>query len=238
MKVLPTLNIQHGRVLSALENGSSTGLSPVDVVETLLDRGCCRFALVDVDAARGMGSNREVLGSLMRRIQRSGSKVCIQVGGGICSSDHAQYYLNMGATWLLVGTVLHRYPAVVEQMLARFQDHLMASVDARAGEVQIGGRRESRGVLAATVAENIRERGFKRLLFADIPLDQEADPDFQTARDICDRARMPVFMGGSIRSRVHLTQAQEVRGLQGVLVDVDYLLDPQQSLPLSASPCA
>jgi len=100
------------------------------------------------------------------------------------------------------------------------------------------GRRESRGVLAATVAENIRERGFKRLLFADIPLDLESDPDFQTARDICDRARMPVFMGGSIRSQAHLTQAKEVRGLQGVLVDVNDLLDPQHSLPLSACPCA
>lgn len=238
LKVLPTLNIQNGRVVPALENGPSTDKSPIEVIDSLLDRGCCRLALVDVDAARGRGSNREVLGSLIQRIRRSGIKVCIQVGGGICSSDHAQHFLNLGATWLLVGKVLHRYPIVVDQMLARFQDHLMAAVDARAGEVLIDGRREARGVLATTMAESIRDRGFKRLLFSDIPLDLEADPDFQTAKNICDRIHISVFMGGSIRSQMHLAQAEEVRGLQGVFVDVICLLDSPKLIMPPARPCA
>ena len=238
MKVLPTLNIQNGRIVPALENGPATEKSPVEVIETLLDRGCCRFALVDVDAARGTGSNREVLGGLIRRIQQSGTKVCIQVGGGICSSDHAQHYMNLGATWLLVGTVLHRYPVVVDQMLARFQDHLIASVDARGGEVHIDGRREPRGVLATTMAATIRERGFKRLLFTDIPAGENSEPDFQTAKSICERAHIPVFMGGSIRSQEHLTRAEAVHGLQGILLDVIYLLDSPKTIMLSATPCA
>jgi phosphoribosylformimino-5-aminoimidazole carboxamide ribonucleotide (ProFAR) isomerase len=238
LKVLPTLNIQNGRVVPALENGPQADRSPVEVVDVLLDQGCCRFAFVDVDAARNQGSNREVIGNLIRKIRKPGSKVCIQVGGGICSSDHAQYYLNLGATWLLVGTVLHRYPMVVDQLLARFRDHLMASVDARCGEVHIAGRQESKGLRASEMAENIRNLGFKRLLFADIPAGTEADPDFQTAKEICDRARIPVFMGGSIRSQDHLKQAEEVRGLHGVFVDALYLIDSQKQIPVPADPCA
>jgi phosphoribosylformimino-5-aminoimidazole carboxamide ribonucleotide (ProFAR) isomerase len=235
LKVLPTLNIQNGRVVSAHEKGPSTEKSPVEVIEALLNMGICRFSLVDVDAALGTGSNRELLGGLIRRMQRSGCKVCIQVGGGICSSDHAQHFLNLGATWLLVGKVLHRYPVVVDQMLARFQDHLVASVDARDGEVQIEGRR---GVLAAVMAESIRDRGFKRLLFADIPVGPDSAPDFKTAKDLCDRAHIPVFMGGSIRTQAHLTQAEEVRGLQGVHLDALYLLDSEEKIMLPATPCA
>lgn len=210
----------------------------MEVVDALAAQGCCRFALVDVDAARNQGSNREVVGSLIRRIRQTGHKACIQVGGGICSSDHAQHFLNLGATWLLVGTVLHRYPVVVDQLLARFRDHLMASVDARRGEVRISGRREAKGVRAATMAENVRDLGFKRLLFADIPAEHEAHPDFQTAKDICDRARIPVFMGGSIRSQAHLREAEEVRGLQGVFVDALYLLESSRTVQLPADPCA
>jgi phosphoribosylformimino-5-aminoimidazole carboxamide ribonucleotide (ProFAR) isomerase len=210
----------------------------MEIVDALLAQGCCRFALVDVDAARSQGSNREVIGNLIRYIRKSGSKVCIQVGGGICSSDHAQHYLNLGVTWLLVGTVLHRYPLVVDQLLARFQDHLMASVDARCGEVHISGRRESKGLRAGELAESIRDRGFKRLLFADIPAEATSDPDFQTARDICERARIPVFMGGSIRSQAQLKQAEDVRGLQGVFVDALYLMDSHKSIQMPADPCA
>ena len=210
----------------------------MEVIEALLDAGCCRFALVDVDAARGTGTNRETIGGLVRRIRKAGVKACIQVGGGICSSDHAQHFVDLGVTWLQVGTALHRYPGVVDQMLARFQDHLMASMDARSGEVRIDGRRKPQGVTATTLAESIRERGFKRLLFADIPATHDAEPDFQTARNICERTRMPLFMGGSLRSEAHLAQAEAIRGLQGVLVDVTYLLDSPLMMKLPVGPCA
>lgn len=238
MKVLPTLHIQNGRVVPSFACGSVDDRAPMEVVDRLLDQGCCRFALVDVDAARSQGSNRELIGTLIRRIRQTGPKVCIQVGGGICSSDHAQHFLNLGATWLLVGTVIHRYPVVVDQLLARFQDHLMASVDAREGDVQIAGRREAKPLKASAMAENIRELGFRRLLFADIPVGEASDPDFQTARDICERTRMPVFMGGSLRSQAHLNQAEEIRGLQGVFLDALDLLDSPKMLPQSTSPCA
>ncbi len=238
MKVLPTLNIQNGRVVPALTLDTVAERAPMEVVESLLDQGCCRFALVDVDAARNRGSNREVIGNLIRRIQQSGTKMCIQVGGGICSSDHAQHFLNQGATWLLVGTVLHRYPVVVEQLLARFRDHLMASVDACDGEVRIAGRQEAKGLRACDVAENIRNMGFKRLLFGDIPVNAASEPDFSTAKAICDRARIPVFMGGSLRTQSHLAQAEDVRGLHGVFLDSLQLLDSPKLFSLSNSPCA
>lgn len=238
MKVLPTLNIQNGRVVPAFAESPLVDKPAMEVVDLLLNEGCCRFALVDVDAARSQGSNRELIGTLIRRIRQANSKVCIQVGGGICSSDHAQHFLNMGATWLLVGTVLHRYPMVVDQLLARFRDHLMASVDARGGEVQIAGRQESRRLRASAMAEGIRDRGFKRLLFADIPMAAEADPDFDTAKDICERTRMPVFMGGSIRSTSHLSRAEGVRGLQGVFLDALYLVDSPKMISLQTSSCA
>lgn len=238
MKVLPTLNIQSGRVVPAFASGHVADRLPLEVVDRLLDQGCCRFALVDVDAARSQGSNRELVGALIRHILKSGNKVCIQVGGGICSSDHAQHFLNLGATWLLVGTVLHRYPVVVDQLLARFQDHLMATVDARDGEVQIAGRRENGKLKASAMAESIRSLGFRRLLFADIPTNEASDPDFQTARDICERTRMPVFMGGSLRSQAHLSEAEEIRGLHGVFLDALYLIDSPKMILLPTSPCA
>jgi len=238
LKVLPTLNIQNGQIVPAHETGPVAERSPVVAVEALLEAGCCRFALVDVDAARGSGSNREVIGGLIRRIRQSGSKVCIQVGGGICSSDLAQHFLNQGATWLLVGAALHRYPVVVDQLLARFQDQLMASLDAQAGEVQIDGKQSPRGLQAADFAESLRDRGFKRILFTDIPASEDADPDFQTARSISERARIPVFMGGSIRSQAHVHQAEGVRGLQGVLLDATYLLGSPKLIMPSTHPCA
>ncbi len=238
VKILPTLNIRNGRVIPVVGSDPQEERSPLDVVDTLLEQGCSHFALVDVDAALNQGNNRELLGTVMHRIQRSHSRVCIQVGGGICNSDLVQHFLDLGATWVLLGTVLHRYPTVVDHLLARFREHLTASVDSRGGEVQAFGQRKPQGLQAWAMAERIRDSGFKRILFVDIPVTPSAEPDFQTAKAVCEHTHIPVFMGGSIRSLDHLAQAKRLQGLQGVFIDALQILNSPEMIAAPASPCA
>lgn len=238
LKVLPTLNIQNSLVMSPPAFGETEGVKPEKLVDALLERNCCRFDLVDMDAARNHGSNRALIASLIRRIRSVNSKVCVQVGGGIHSSDQAQFFVDLGATWLVVGTVLHRYPVVVDQLLARFREKLVASLDARNGEVHSSGGLASMGVSAAGMALRIRDLGFRRLLFTDMPLDPTSQPDFKTAQAICDQARIPMFMGGSFRTPEHLAQAAEVRGLQGLLVEAPILLHYPEMIRSTAQACS
>jgi phosphoribosylformimino-5-aminoimidazole carboxamide ribonucleotide (ProFAR) isomerase len=218
LKILATLNLQNGSVVPMFQ----TGLQPRDpcsVVEILCEQGCHRVNLVDVDAAGGQGHNRDLIAGLMRRFHRANPKICLQVGGGIRSSDQAQFFLDHGASWILVGTVIQRSPLVVDQLLARFRDHLTAGVDARCGEIQSSGWQEPAPLRPDSTGQRIRDHGFKRLLFTDIPADALAAPDFGTARIISQSAHSPLFMGGSITTREHLRQAMEVPGLQGVALD-------------------
>ena len=52
-----------------------------------------------------------------------------------------------------------------------------------------------------TAGQRIRDHGFKRILFTDIPACPGAEPDFGTARVLAQSARIPLFMGGSIQTR-------------------------------------
>ena len=189
------------------------------VVDFLLGHGCHRLALVDVDAAQGRGNNRDLIARMMQRFHKGARKSCIQVGGGIRSSDHAQFFLDHGASWLLVGTILQRSPVLVDQLLARFQENLTAALDARAGELQASGWLEPARIQLEAAAARIKEHGFKRILFLDIPTTAAALPDFQSARVIANGSHVALFMGGSIQSLDHLHQAAKVPGLQGVALD-------------------
>lgn len=226
MKILPTLHLQNGLAVPLFGPGPSSR-DPRELAERLFDQGCHRLALVDVDAAGGKGHNRNLIVGIMRQFHRRNVKVCIQVGGGIRSSDQAQFFLDSGATWIVVGTVIQSSPLVVDQMLARFRDNLTAGVDARAGEIQTSGWREPAPLKAASTAQRIRDHGFKRILFTDIPAsaDGEVEPDFGTAQIISRNAHIPLFMGGTIRWRKHLKAAAEVPGLQGVAMDACQLLE-------------
>lgn len=218
MKILPILNVQAGCTVP-VGGGGTEACDLLAAVAWLKDQGFHRIGLVDVDAARGRGSNRDLLAKAMRAFHAGRPKVCIQVGGGIRSSDQAQFFLDNGATWLSVGTILSRSPLMVEQLLARFREHLTATLDIRSGELLASGWAGPTGRSARDVARRIGEFGFRRLLFMDIPASPGATPDFALARELAFHARVPLYMGGTLRSLDHLAQAREVQGLLGAVID-------------------
>lgn len=237
MKVYPTLNIQHGRVVPAI-GAPGADAAPAELLARFLDSGFSRFAFVDVDAAHGTGNNRELIADLLSRCRHHSAPPCVQIAGGIRSSDQAQFFVDHGANWLVVGTILHKSPLMVEQLLARFQKHLTAAIDARGGQVHRSGWAEGLDQTAQDLAARVTEFGFRRLLFIDLPLDGEPEPDFATARSIQERTRLPLVMGGSLNSRQHVEAAAAVSGLQGILVDALLLVQDPHLAECAASPCA
>jgi len=229
LKLLPTLNLQNGMVVPMFGAGQGPKM-PCELLGFLCEHGCNRLALVDVDAAEGRGQNRDLIAAIMHQFHKAHAKVCIQVGGGIRSSDQVQFFLDNGATWILVGTIIQQSPLVVDQLLARFRDHLTAGVDARGGEIQSAGWREAAPLRADSAGQRVRDHGFKRILFTDIPPCDGASPDFETARLLAQSAHIPLWMGGSIRSLAHLRLAMDIPGVQGVAVDALRLQDDSDLL--------
>ena len=203
-------------------------------------RGAMQLALVDVDAAQSVGHNRDLIARIITRARAlsSGKAPCIQVAGGIRSSDQAQFFLDQGAAWLVVGTILHKSPLVVEQLLARSQPNLTAAIDARGGQVHSSGWLTNTNLPAETLAQRAKAYGFRRLLFVDIPDQDGADPDFATASRISEASRLPVLMGGSLSRPDHLRAAQGQASLHGALVDALLFLKDAELMGLLHPACA
>jgi phosphoribosylformimino-5-aminoimidazole carboxamide ribotide isomerase len=219
LKIYPTLNLQHGRVVSTAGHGFACPQTPLELASRLIDDGATRLALVDVDAALGQGNNREVIGQILHHCRTRDRKVCVQVAGGIRSSDQAQFFIDLGATWLVAGTILHKSPMVSEQLMARFQSFLTAAIDARGGQVHRSGWVDTTSLSALDLALRAKAYGFRRLLFVDLPEDSTADPDFQTAQALTRATGLPLIMGGSITLPHHLEALHTHQELKGALVD-------------------
>ena len=238
MKIYPTLNLQHGRVIPTTGQGEPSAEAPLDLAARLLDEGATRMALVDVDAAMGKGNNRELIAQILQRCHARGRKVCIQVAGGIRSSDQAQFFIDHGAVWLVAGTILHKSSLVSEQLMARFQPFLTAAIDARGGRVHRSGWVDTANLSALDLALRAKAYGFKRLLFVDIPEVPGADPDFETAIALATATGLPLVMGGSITSLRHLDAAPAHLGLKGALVDALLFREDPGLLALLQAACA
>ena len=214
---MPTLNIQNGSVVPVAGGGPGPG-DPLSLVGFLLDQGCHRLALVDVDAARGQGNNRELIPGLMQRFHAGRPKVCIQVGGGIRSSDQAQFFLDNGATWL---TWAPSCSAPRSWWSSSWRGSASTSPPrwtpgAARSWPRAGAAPAARGPRPA--GARIAEYGFKRLLFMDIP-GPASRSGFRLGQDPRPVPAWPIYMGGSIRTLEHLAHARETPGVQGVALD-------------------
>ncbi len=238
MKIYPTLNLQNGRVVSTARAAASCMESPQELADRLIDEGASRLALVDVDAALGKGNNRDIIGQVLKRCRTRDRKVCLQVAGGIRSSDQAQFFLDLGASWLVAGTILHKSPMVSEQLMARFQNNLVAAIDARGGKVHRSGWVDTTPMSALELAQRAKAYGFRRLLFVDLPEDADALPDFQTADELAAATSLPLIMGGSLTLPAHLDTLATHPSLKGGLVDAVLFRQDPRLLAFLQATCA
>jgi phosphoribosyl-AMP cyclohydrolase / phosphoribosyl-ATP pyrophosphohydrolase len=140
--IIPSIDIMNGRAVQ-LRHGREfvlDGGDPLTRLEEFAVAG--EVAVVDLDAARGQGSNEGLIRRMVRRAP-------CRVGGGIRDLDTARAWLDAGAARVVIGTALSP-----DLCGALPRDRVIGAVDARRGEVVVDGWRTRTGV---SVLQRIRE---------------------------------------------------------------------------------
>jgi phosphoribosyl-ATP pyrophosphohydrolase len=132
--IVPSIDIQGGRTVQ-LVGGEAPAVEAGDPA-TWLQRFAVagELAVVDLDAARGEGSNAAAIRALCRRAR-------VRVGGGIRDLATARSWLDAGAQRIVLGT------AAVPELLAQLpRDRVVVALDEKAGEVVTHGWRRGSGM--------------------------------------------------------------------------------------------
>src|SRR5262249_29869984 len=124
---------------------------PIQVAASWAELGFRRLHVVDLDAATGRSSNRELVRELL-----SLSRMEIQVGGGIRSEAQIDEWLSAGARAIVVGTKAMEEPAWLRQMAGRYPGRLVIAADVRDRQVLARGWQQ---VLPLDIAQAIAGLG-------------------------------------------------------------------------------
>ncbi len=147
--LIPSIDLMDGKIVQLVQ-GERKALEFTD-----FDYWIERFAkyatvqLIDLDAAMGKGSNRDLL-------ERFTARLPCQVGGGIRSVQAAQDVLAAGARKIIVGSALLQenkanlaFAADLERAVGA--ERVIAALDARGGKVAVRGWRELVAVSPVTM---------------------------------------------------------------------------------------
>ena len=216
MDLYPAIDLRRGRVVR-LEQGDFAreqvyGDNPLEVAQQFVDAGAVWLHIVDLDAAKGDGNNREVVREISRAL---GARVRVQTGGGVRSVDDAQQLADAGVSRVVMGSAAVREPQLVDAV-AQVVD-VAVGLDHRNGEVATDGwLRGSSLTLTAAVAQYPAAAAF---IITDISRDgMLAGPDVDGLRDLAARTSTPVIASGGVADLSHLRELRDVRSLAGVIV--------------------
>ena len=131
--IIPSIDLMNGNAVQ-LVGGKEMALDagdPRPLAERFGRVG--EIAVIDLDAALGQGNNREVILDLL-------NIASCRVGGGIRDVETALFWLDAGASSVILGT-----KAIPEVLRHLPRDRVMAALDADHGEIVVKGWTEKTG---------------------------------------------------------------------------------------------
>src|SRR5689334_16438723 len=129
LQLLPAVDVADGQAVRLVQGEAGTETSYGDPVEAALAwqrAGAEWVHLVDLDAAFGRGSNRELLAGVVKALD-----IKVEMSGGIRDDDSLAAALDAGAARVNLGTAALEDPAWCAAAIAAHGDRVAVGLDVR-----------------------------------------------------------------------------------------------------------
>jgi 1-(5-phosphoribosyl)-5-[(5-phosphoribosylamino)methylideneamino] imidazole-4-carboxamide isomerase/N-(5'phosphoribosyl)anthranilate isomerase len=218
LELLPAVDVADGQAVRLVqgEAGSETHYGdPLSAALAWQDAGAQWIHLVDLDAAFGRGSNRELLAEVVGKLD-----VKVEMSGGIRDDSSLRAALSTGCTRVNIGTAALENPEWVRAAVAEFGDRIAVGLDVRGITLSARGWTQDGGELF-DVLTRLDADGCARYVVTDVRRDGTlTGPNLQLLRDVCAATDRPVVASGGVSSLADLRAIAELTpiGVEGAIV--------------------
>jgi len=198
MQVIPAIDLRDGACVQ-LVGGSYANervriADPVGVAAGWADAGFKRLHVVDLDAAKGRGTNRETVKQLV-----AAKGVSLQCGGGVRDLQSIEELFAAGASEVVLGTKAIEDRAWLEQAAARYPNRLIVAADARGRNVTTRGWSETLPVNVTSLVKELNRLPLAAILVTAIDLEGRMQgADVGLMRELALLSRVPLQASGGV----------------------------------------
>ena len=208
LTLLPAVDVADGQAVRLVqgEAGTETGYGdPMEAALAWQRAGADWIHLVDLDAAFGWGSNAQLLGDVVSRLDLN-----VELSGGIRDDASLAAALATGCTRVNIGTAALEDPDWVRSVIARHGDQIAVGLDVRGTRLAARGWTSEGGDLYETL-DRLNADGCARYVVTDVTKDGTLrGPNLDLLRDVCARTSRPVVASGGVSS---LADLEAIAGL-------------------------
>ncbi|MBW0270600.1 1-(5-phosphoribosyl)-5-((5-phosphoribosylamino)methylideneamino)imidazole-4-carboxamide isomerase [Nocardia sp. MH4] len=198
--LLPAVDVANGEAVRLVqgEAGSETSYgSPRDAALAWQQAGAEWVHLVDLDAAFGKGSNRDLIAQVVGELD-----VKVELSGGIRDDASLEAALATGCARVNIGTAAIENPQWCARVLGEYGDRIAVGLDVK----QIDGEWRLRGRGWVTdggdlweALERLERDGCARYVVTDVSKDGTlTGPNLELLSEVANAAEAPVVASGGI----------------------------------------
>ncbi len=216
--LLPAVDVADGAAVRLVqgEAGSETSYGdPLDAAMEWQSAGAEWIHLVDLDAAFGRGSNRDLLADITGRLD-----VNVELSGGIRDDESLRAALATGCARVNLGTAALENPQWCREAIAEFGDRIAVGLDVRGTTLAARGWTQEGGDLWE-VLDRLESDGCSRYVVTDVTKDGTLQgPNLDLLRQVCERTNKPVIASGGVSSLADLQAIASLvpLGVEGSIV--------------------
>ncbi|MBG0829556.1 bifunctional 1-(5-phosphoribosyl)-5-((5-phosphoribosylamino)methylideneamino)imidazole-4-carboxamide isomerase/phosphoribosylanthranilate isomerase PriA [Planomonospora sp. ID67723] len=218
LELLPAVDVAGGQAVRLVQGEAGTETSYGDPLSAALawqEAGAEWIHLVDLDAAFGRGSNRELLASVVKALD-----VKVEMSGGIRDDASLEAALATGCRRVNIGTAALEDPAWCSKIISEYGDHVAIGLDVRGTTLAARGWTQEGGDLWE-VLERLEADGCSRYVVTDVTKDGTLrGPNLDLLREVCARTDKPVVASGGVSSLDDLRALASLVpiGIEGAIV--------------------
>lgn len=218
LELLPAVDVADGQAVRLVQGaaGSETAYGdPLAAALAWQAAGAEWIHLVDLDAAFGRGSNRELLHQVIAALD-----VRVELSGGIRDDESLRAAMASGCTRVNLGTAALEDPDWCRAAIAEFGDRVAVGLDVRGTTLAARGWTQEGGDLWE-VLDRLEQDGCARYVVTDVTKDGTLQgPNLDLLREVCRRTDKPVVASGGVSSLADLEAIASLTdvGVEGAIV--------------------
>ena len=216
--LLPAVDVADGQAVRLVQGAAGSETSYGDPLAAALawqEAGAQWIHLVDLDAAFGRGSNRELLAEVVSHLD-----VAVELSGGIRDDASLAAALGTGCARVNIGTAALESPDWCRAAIAQYGDRIAVGLDVRGTTLSARGWTREGGELFDVLAR-LDADGCARYVVTDVTKDGTLrGPNLDLLRSVCTATDKPVVASGGVSSLADLNAIADLvpLGVEGAIV--------------------
>ena len=211
LELLPAVDIAGGQAVQLVQGVAGSGGrfgDPWEAATAWQDQGAEWIHLVDLDAAFGRGNNRDLIDTIVGRLD-----ISVELSGGIRDAESLDAALATGCRRVNIGTAALEDPEWTGRIIAEHGDRVAVGLDVRGTTLAARGWTSEGGDLWETL-ERLDREGCARYVVTDVNKDGMLQgPNVDLLRRVCERTERPLVASGGVST------LEDIRVLRSLVAD-------------------